>query len=822
MKIPYLCLSFICGIFTNGILLPAKAQVISDGTTDTTVNSIGKNFNILNGIEKGNNLFHSFSNFSVPTGGSGTFNLTNRPNITTIFSRVTGGNVSNIDGLIRTLNSSNPVSLFLMNPNGIIFGQNAKLDIGGSFVGTTVNSIKFADGTEFSTVNPSGTPLLTMSVPVGLQMGSNSDTITVNGLGHGLFRQTTLSPIIRQDKSNGLRVQQGKTLALVGGKITLNGGILTAEGGNIELGSIAQGTINLNQTNQGFTLDYAGVSDFRDIELLKAALLDTSGTNAGSIQVQGRNVSLADGSIIWIQNQGLQASGNINVNASELFKIVGNTPNENISSRLHTETVRLGKGGDIAVSSKQLLLQEFGNIVANTYTSAPGGNLTINVSESVRSFGVSSIKKNSSSINTATYGSGNTGFVKLSTKQLTILDGAFIGSTTLSSGNAGDVTVNASESIEAIGISPLFIPSAIGSNSIGSGNAGKLTVNTGRLTVRDGGRIDSSTTVSGAAGSVTINASKSVEISGVAVGSRNPSLIISSANILDEALRKRFGLPEKPFGASGNVTINTPQLTVKDGALVSVRNEGSGNGGTLQVNANSINLDTKGGITAATESGEGGNIVINLQDSLVMRGGSRINAETKGTGNGGNISIDAPVIVGLENSDIIANAVKGNGGNIDIKTQGIFGLEYRNQLTPESDITASSQFGVNGTVDINNFGTDPSSGLVELPENVTDPSQQIASGCSANQGSSFVATGRGGIPQNPSQEVRSDRTWSDIRDISTYRKNSAVTAQIPTNPKTLIQATSWHRNAEGKIELIADKSSTQVQQQLTCAAIPES
>ena len=117
------------GLLSSGIFYQqeAIAQVISDGTTSTIVNPNGNNFTILNGIVKGTNLFHSFSNFSVPTGGSANFDLVNTPNITTIFSRVTGGNVSNIDGLIRTLNSSNPLSLFLMNPAGIVFGQNASL-----------------------------------------------------------------------------------------------------------------------------------------------------------------------------------------------------------------------------------------------------------------------------------------------------------------------------------------------------------------------------------------------------------------------------------------------------------------------------------------------------------------------------------------------------------------------------------------------------------------------------------------------------------------------------------------------------------------------
>ena len=107
--------AFTTGLLTAGMILPAIllwggcaiAQVTSDGTTNTTVNQSGNNFNILNGVDKGNNLFHSFSNFSVPTGSSATFDLINTPNITTIFSRVTGGNISNIDGLIQTLNSNN-------------------------------------------------------------------------------------------------------------------------------------------------------------------------------------------------------------------------------------------------------------------------------------------------------------------------------------------------------------------------------------------------------------------------------------------------------------------------------------------------------------------------------------------------------------------------------------------------------------------------------------------------------------------------------------------------------------------------------------------
>ena len=179
MKGVYVCIALLSAIFTDGILRTTMAQVTSDGTTNTIVNQIGNNFNILNGIEKGNNLFHSFGSFSLPSGTSATFNLINTPNITTIFSRVTGGNISNIDGLINTTNGSNPISLFLINPAGIAFGKNALLNIGGSFVGTAANSIKFSDGVEFSAVDPTATSLLTMSVPIGLQMGQTPGMITV-------------------------------------------------------------------------------------------------------------------------------------------------------------------------------------------------------------------------------------------------------------------------------------------------------------------------------------------------------------------------------------------------------------------------------------------------------------------------------------------------------------------------------------------------------------------------------------------------------------------------------------------------------------------
>ncbi|MEH1935818.1 MAG: S-layer family protein [Nostoc sp.] len=803
------------GLLTQAMLLRAIAQVTSDGTTNTIVNPNGNNYTIINGIEKGNNLFHSFSNFSVPTGGSASFDLINTPNISTIFSRVTGGSVSNIDGLIRTLNSSNPVSLFLLNPSGIVFGANAKLNIGGSFVGTTADSVVFADGFKFNATDATTPPLLTMSVPVGLQFGSNPGAITVQGSGHNAQLGDSLQVSGLNLGTRGLQLQPGKTLALLGGNVALDGGLLSAPGGLIELGSITSSSVALNSIPQGFALSYPNASSFGDIQITQRALASTrdlSGQSGGAIQIQGKQVSIRDGSLILVQNRSNQTAGNIAINATQSLQIIGKSPDFKSSSSLVNETISSGAAGNIIITTPQLNIDQGGYIFNRTFSAAPGGNIAINTDQmrvNGFAFGDPSPFRAVSQILAASYATGKGGNIAISTKNLSILAGGNIAARPYASGNGGDVIVKA-DTIQVTneGAPKGLYFSLLSTATFGSGNAGDLKIDTRTLSVQAGGRVSASSIVLGNAGSLTISASESIDVNGVK-DAQNPSYI-------GTAVRPVFGVSR---ANSGNTTINTPVLNISNGATVFVQNLGLGKAGTLNINANTLRLDNGASISASTKAGEGGNTNLQLRDLLLMRHGSFINAEAGGSGNGGNITINAPIIVGLENSDIIANAVQGRGGNIQIATQGIIGLKFRPKLTSENDITASSQFGVSGTVQINNIGVDPNSGLVQLPANVTDPSQKIATGCAGSEGSRFVATGRGGVPQNPLQQVTSDRTWSDLRDISTYRKTGEVTAQILESPEVLVQATSWHRNAQGKIELIADKSPTYLQQRLTCAAV---
>ncbi|BAZ40863.1 filamentous hemagglutinin-like protein [Calothrix sp. NIES-4101] len=814
------------GIITGAIWSNSvNAQVVSDGTLKTTVSQSGNNFTITNGDRIGNNLFHSFSQFSIPTNGSALFN--NTADVQNIFSRVTGGSVSNIDGLIQANGSAN---LFLLNPSGIIFGQNATLNIGGSFVGTTANSIKFADGVEFSATNPGATPLLTMSVPIGLQMGSNPTPITVQGTGHALTAVSTVAPITQNPSSSELRVKPGKTLALVGGSLNLTGATLNAPEGRLELGSLdGVGLVSLNPISQGYQLGYESGQSFADIQLtqksfLSIGALPTVGAlNAGSVQLQGKHIQISDGSIIFSKNLGNVAGGEFFLQASEGIDIVGTTANAQIRSGIRSEGLNTGAGSPIRIITPHLTISQGAGVNTNAFGLAASGDILIDAG-TVELSGFSPINPTGvTSLTTSSRTAKSAGNLSINSNNLLVSQGAAISSVALASGSTGQVTIR-SKNTTVTGDNPAGLYSNISAITYGTGDAQTLTLDTNRLQLLNGGVVSTTSFLIGKAGNLNINATESILIDGHSQA--NNSSINSAVLIPPSLLQKLFNLPNILSANAGTVNVSTPNLTLKNGGVVSVTNQGTGDGGNIKIAVSKMFLDNQGSIQAQTTSGEGGNITSQVSELLLLRHNSLISATSAGTGNGGNININAPVIAGLENSDIVANAVKGRGGNIDITTQGIIGLEFRNTLTPRvdltNDITASSEFNVNGTVQVNTIGVDPNSGLVELPANITDPSQQIATGCADSSGSSFIATGRGGIPQNPNQDVKSDRTWSDVRDISAFRQTQPVQAKIPTTPETLVQATSWHRNAQGKIELVADKPSTPVQQQLTCAAVPKS
>ena len=1008
-----------------------KAQIIPDSSLGAEGSVVTPNVNI-NGIPsdridggaiRGNNLFHSFQEFNSDR-GSGVY-FANPSGIENILSRVTGNNISKIFGILGVLGNAN---LFLINPNGIVFGPEARLDVRGSFIGSTANNILFENGLEFSATNPETPPLLTINIPIGLNFRETPGEIRVEGTGN--------SDIFPDQSSSSLAVTPGQTLALIGGNVTFEDGILTAPSARIEVGSVSKGAVSLNSNISGWELGYSAVEDFGDIQLLDSSSLwnpnpianpdagivvnggkvrlegrsqlasvtlgETPGSNivinaaesleiggvdentfpfsswvvnqvapqatgnGGNITVTTPQLKISDGSRIQTISFGAGAAGNVDVNADNIllngFSPISSTLEIGFTNILHSriasENYSAGPGGNINISTRELKMFDGGQVLSQVGSDATGagGTIVINASESITGIGVnpfnlnngivsssfgmgdggdiqistqrlmlsdgilidsfvtgsgrggdirvnatesievmginrflpvfvtgifgftagpadggsisistprlrlsdggsvrsasfmqflgqlvpgagtgnagrvevvaSSIEligapaqtpENQSSLSSWAFGSGNAGDVSISTRRLTIKDGASLSSGVLSglslgdivfaeplpgsgSGKGGNITVNATESIEVTGIGiGIAGPSDLGSFTFGEGDAGDTLINTQRLTIANGGNINSTTFSRGDAGKLTINATEWMVFSGMAANGI-PTRVSASARRALEDFRAAFFLSAPPSGNTGELTINTPRLIVENGARVTVQHDETGNAGTMRIVADEMLLHQDGRITAETESGRGGNVTLKVGDSLQLRNGSAIAVEARGgMENGGNLTVSAETIALLSGSNITANAVGGDGGNINLTASSLF-------VSTDSAITASSQLREDGVVAVNTPGIDPSSGLLTLPADVQDPAALIAADpCFQGWDSSFTVTRYGGLPPNPSNPLDSNLVrvdWVEPVPITDANSDNKPQTASPTLPKSIVPARGWIFSEDGSVRLV--------------------
>ena len=748
----------------------ATAQITPDNSLGAETSVV--NPDVINGIpsdrisggaRRGSNLFHSFQDFNVGEGRGAYF--ANPDGIANILTRVTGGNPSNIQGKLGVLGNAN---LFLLNPKGIFFGANASLDLAGSFLATTADSLVFDNNFEFSASNPQPLPQLTVNIPIGLRFRDNPGTITVQGPGNNLQFNPEFLKFTRNPTLPGLAVQPGKTLALVGGDVNLEGGNLLADGGRIEVGSVDSSSfVSITPIDKGWQLGYTNVPAFRDISLTKKASIDSSSdAGAGEIQVQGRNIKLTDGSAIFAFT-GSQPGGTVSVNAADTLEVSGISTNDSVPSTIYTAVSPEGSG--------------------------TGSNLSIQA------------------------------------KRIIASGGAQIGADTYGAGAAGNVVVKASDLVEIQGnvvidetLPP--VPTAIGTiaQASSTGPGTKLTLETRRLKITDGGQLVTGTISAGKAATLDITASESTEISG-------EGSAISSVVLGDETT-----------GNGGTVILKTPKLTIRDQAKIIVDGQGSGNAGEVRVTSDTIRLENKGGITAQASSGNGGDIYLDVQDYLLMSGESVISTEAI-DGNGGNIYINTLtnnrgfiVAQPFGNNDIIANADQGQGGKVVINSNGIFGLFVRTRQDwerlrpqdldprkqPTSDITAISRqnASLSGTVQLNTIDVDPSQALVELPNNLPDPRDQIAQNpCQRGIGSEFIVTGRGGFPPSPNETLTGNNIQVDLVKPVTPGENSQSAnihqpKTFPIGGHDIIPAQGWIFNNKGEVVLTAYESTGNIPQ----------
>ena len=824
----------------------ATSQIVTDTTLGNENSRLIPNVNINNipsdqidgGAIRGSNLFHSFQQFNVGEGRAVYF--VNPAGINNIITRVTGGSGSNIMGTLGVLGNGN---FILINPNGVVFGANAKLDVGGSFLASTASSIKLSDGSFFSAAELQSPPLLNINVPIGLQFGQTPGQIIVRGTGHNV-QDKDARTVDRTNRNVGLQVASGQTLALVGNNITLEGGNLTAAGGKIYLGGISGEALVTLNSDQGYALGYEGIQNFGDIQLFNQSSIETSGNGGGVIELRGRRIKLDD-SYIRADTLGAESGGNLLVNASTSVEIIGRStlkePNT-IGFFAEVAPGATGNGRNLIITTPDLRIEGGGLISVTTFGQGNGGNVSVSASDIVI-FGKSpngslpvtgiqaNVQKGSSGnggnlsieakqLNLITAGLlqaiaapgsiGNAGQLTISTQQLLLKDGAQISTSTASTqgGNAGMLEINAAESVELVGSSPSStytsgIFSQVRQNA--TGNAGNLRISTRRLSLREGGQIVVRTreNSTGQGGNLIVNASESVQVEGKSA---------------DGQFISTLGGDSKGKGDAGNLQIETNNLIVRDSGLITVSGQSTGNAGNLNIQANSISLDNQGSIEAAATTGDRGNITLETQQ-LQLRHQSSISTNATGNATGGNININANTLAALENSDITANADQSFGGRVSITSQGIFGTQFREQEDPgTSDITASSALGAqfSGTVTIQTPEINPNQGLIVLPDNFIDISGSIARTCQA-EGSQFVVTGRGGLPPTPFDYLSGNTAWLDLRDPEeaaaelgqkqayNYRENQRSPNQQFSEPETaVVEARGWKISDRGEVILTTE------------------
>ncbi len=812
-------------LFSIFFSIPALAQVSADGSLSTTVTTTdGKSFTINNGNKQEGNLYHSFREFSVPTGGEAFFN--NPASVANIFSRVTGGSISEINGLIRTANSAN---LFLLNPAGILFGPNASLNIGGSFIGSTADSILFPNDIEFSATDTQPTPTLTINAPIGLNFRDNPGEIV---------NQSVVDEA-------GLQVSAGESLALVGGKVINEGGAITALDGKIFLGGLATaGTVSLDEA---FNFNLPENTTRSDVLINDGASLNVRAEGRGTVDLIGNNIEISEGLIRAGVDIGLGDSeiepGGINIDAADTVAI-------NNLSLVSNATLGPGNGGDITINAENNLDIDVSDIGTGAFVVEPGvlgaaGNINITtrelkidnesrISTSTQGEGNAgdvNIQAKSFSLNNAsvifndTLGTGNAGNTNVKVDSLSLVNGGELTSSTEGEGNAGNINVDATDSVTLIGTAPVqvifgsdtggfssgfFSTSAVGA----TGRGGQITVNTDRLKISEGATLNARTKSAASAGNILVNA-KTLEITGggqiltaafaggdagnitlnisetINISGSDPTFESRREQVIElfNQLELEEPDPEQTIdpvspesgifastgsdstGSAGNIFIRgasagdnidlqLPALNLANDGRIAVDSRGQGDGGNVSIQGSSLSLENNAAILAGTPQGTGGNINLDLQNNLTLREQSLISAEATNNADGGNIDIDADFVVAFpNNSDVLASAEGGDGGNININTQGLFGIQERPQNPLTNDIDASSEFGLAGTVSITTPDVEVFQGLTELPTNVTDADTVSANVCSVDSSttaSNLLVKGKGGVPPQPIEPLNAD------------------------------------------------------------------
>jgi len=682
------------------IALRAPAQISTDGTLGQSINLQGPNFQIgaALGQQHGPNLFHSFRDFNLSSHESATF--FGPSSVQNILSRVTGGNPSHIDGLFRSTIAD--ANVYFLNPYGIMFGPNARLDVQGSFHASTADYLRFKEGGRFDVHQPSESLLTVAPIEAFGFLSDSPASLSIEG------SQLSLLP--------------SKTFSVVGGDINLKNGQLLVPSGRVNLASIAQaGEIELS------TLDTTSF-DKQGTILSEQTELNVSGLGAGEVVIRGGQFVSHDSTIqantLADQNgktidlkltESVNLKGDVLAISNNTFgqgdagHLVIHTPHLEITgSIISTGSAGLGKSGNISIEAEQVILKNGGAIRSDTYGPGQGGQIDIKAAELIALEGqrVGNIalpgglilEDYPSEISSDTYSTGQAGSIKITTNQLKLI-GGFIAGT-----------------------------------SFGEAQAGHLTIHANQATLTKGASISSSSIANGPGGNLNIVITDTLSIKGKRTGSFSIHLGANTFEYINNQTVIAVGALGK--GQGGQVSIAAPTLVIDDSGVIAASTVNEGNAGNIVVTVTDLYLTKGGQINNSSGAlmgtqlligtGDGGAIRVNATNSITASGydeqGSQsgIVSNTLGSGQGGDIFIDTPHLTLNNQGAVSANSFGiGDAGNIHLQAN-------RMTLTQRGEITSASAQAVGGHIMIS------ASTLLDLQDSKMTTSVQGGQGDGGN------------------------------------------------------------------------------------------
>jgi filamentous hemagglutinin family protein len=702
---------FLPNIANAQTYIPSNRNPVADNSIGTVVNPTGtnNNFNIEGGLQRGQNLFHSFTDFSIPTGGAA--NFINSQQTQSIITRVTGNSFSDINGTLNT----NGANFLLINPKGVVFGTNARLNVGKAFVTSTASGVDFVDaqGRNYNFgVNKAGDALLSIAPDVAF----NPARLIMAGSGSkGIENYGTL-------QTNN----SGQYIGLIGGDINFYGGQIIAPGAKVELGGLIQsGTVGFSLDNgvqipanvdrgnvslvtngtlpsiidvrsggggsvgivaKDITIQGTGtriragilaglgsptttVGDIKldateNIQLSdRAAIINIVSSKAvgkgGGIEIVTPNLSIINGAALDVSTDGKGDAGNIKITATsnvyfdrgDAFSTVG--------------TGAEGKGGEIEIVTPNLSIINGAGLTTDTFGKGDAGNIKITATGSVsfdRGDALSRVEKG---------GEGKGGGIEIITSNLSVTNGAQISASIKGKGDAGNIKIAATGDIAFDRGAALF--SAVDNG--GEGKGGGIEIVTSNLSVTNSAQLVADTSGKGDAGNIKITATGNVSFDGgVAVF----SAVQAGAE-----------------GKGGGIEIVTSNLSVINGAQLIANTSGKGDAGNIKITATgNVSFDgVKDGFRSAAGStveegagGKGGDIEI-ATSNLSVTNRAVLNSGTVGKGDGGNIKITATRNVSFNRGYAlsgVAEGAEGKGGGIEILTPNLF-------ITNSATLAASTE-----------------------------------------------------------------------------------------------------------------------------------